>query len=201
MEQPHKTISAVSNIRLSAGWHSPLLFRPVSFFFFIFKEMGQALAQQTCTCNALTMQHWLLHIQCCMTNRKVKIDITQYYFDTSIICWCMDNLNETQKKWIDYALQLQFAFTVCPCKLTYMQLIEKRILADGIISMSFPLCFDIYQTGWEGAGIVKHIQISPSIWDNWHFNFRRQRKSVADTEAASVSVLLIQFFECVSVLI
>lgn len=140
MEQPHKTISTVSNIRLCAGWPSPLLFRPVPFFF-IFKKMGQALAQQTCTCSALTMQHWLLHIQCCMTNRKVKIDITQYYFDTSIICWCMDNLNETQKKWIDYALQLQFAFTVCPCKLTYMQLIGKK---KGYWLMGLSLCLSLY---------------------------------------------------------
>lgn len=33
VEQPHKTISAVPNIRFSAGQHSPLLFRP--FFFFL----------------------------------------------------------------------------------------------------------------------------------------------------------------------
>ncbi|KAI3351199.1 hypothetical protein L3Q82_005754 [Scortum barcoo] len=43
--------------------------------------MGQALAHQACTCNALYMQHCLLHMQYCMTNKKVKIDITQCYID------------------------------------------------------------------------------------------------------------------------
>ncbi len=48
--------------------------------------MGQALAQQACTCNALHMQHCLLHIQYCMNNKKVKIGITQFYID---MCRCI----------------------------------------------------------------------------------------------------------------
>lgn len=64
------------------------------------------------------------------------------------------------------------------------------------VSPSVPLRFDVC---WIDGNVqvLSDTHISPPILESWRFNFRRRRKCVADTEAPSVSVPLIQFSECV----
>lgn len=194
VEQPQKTISTVSNIRFSPGQHSPLLFRPFYIYIYIFKEMGQALVQQACTCNALTMQQRLLHIQYCMANKK---NINRHY---TMLHWCIQysllmygKFKWDTKVWINDAFQLMFAFRILGywgyCLLTLS------------FYLSCPLCFDMYQAGWECSGIAKYLHIFLPIWESWHFNFRRQSKCVTDNKAASVSVPHVQSLKCRRLLI